>query len=389
VTRTFAVVNAAIELDDERQLLIRRTLGAMSLTTDVDMLIARPPSGSAWDVGLPGTFFPASAPQPVRREALRTVVSAVSGPPPPHCACADPSPVAVTAAVETEWLRAVGGDSPALYAALGQLDAGSRAVFFGSATPTTDIGIGWVPAEVEVVVVPLVCDRAPASGPLARAALERADTVLVTSSREAKMVDAPAGRVVEIGVGLHVGLDPTAGVPHGIPQRDYVLVLGDFDERTSGPILRRDARRLARSLAGAEVVALTHGFVHLDEWPAELTVREAGSRADLWRWMAHAVAVVDLRKDRLIARDVIEAMACGIPVIVPATSVARDHIEHGGGIWYRNHTDIQVAVEALLDDPDLRARLGREGRSAAARWCDIDGFTATVGRVLGPEPVAG
>src|SRR5687767_10057657 len=369
-----------MELDGERQLLIRRMLGVMSLGTDVDVLIARPPSNSAWDVGLPGTFFPASEPQPLRREALRAVVSAFSE---------DPSPAALTAAVEDEWLRALGGDSPALYAALAQLEAGSRAVFFGLANPTTELGIGCVPAEVEVVVVPLVSDRIWTSGPLARAALERAETLLVTSSREARMVEAPAGRVVETGMGLHVDLDPTADVPHGIPLGDYVLVLGDFDDRTSGEVLRREARRLARFLSGAEVVALTPGYIHLDEWPAELTVREAGSRTDLWRWMAHAVAVVDLRKDRLIARDVIEAMACGTPVIVPATSVARHHIEHGGGIWYRHHADIQVSVEALLDDPDLRARLGREARSAAARWCDIDAFTVIVGRSLGLEPVAG
>ena len=67
----------------------------------------------------------------------------------------------------------------------------------------------------------------------------------------------------------------------------------------------------------------------------------------------------------------LEAMSCGIPVIVSAVGGLTDTVVHGEtGLHVppRDPAALAGAARRLLDDPVLRARLGRRGTRRARRW---------------------
>jgi hypothetical protein len=103
------------------------------------------------------------------------------------------------------------------------------------------------------------------------------------------------------------------------------------------------------------------------------------TRVNLWRLMAHALFTVDLRPVQPFAREAVESMMFGTPVIVPDHSAAKEHARAAnGGLWYRNNGELLDAVR-VLTDRDLREQLGRSGRSyAEAHHSDLGGFVARI-----------
>lgn len=61
----------------------------------------------------------------------------------------------------------------------------------------------------------------------------------------------------------------------------------------------------------------------------------------------------------------LESWLAGTAVLVNGwCSPTRDHCERsGGGLWYRNSAEFEVALNRLLDDADLRSRLAQAGQS--------------------------
>ena len=74
----------------------------------------------------------------------------------------------------------------------------------------------------------------------------------------------------------------------------------------------------------------------------------------------------------------------GVPVLANARSeVLRDHVRASrGGLYYDGPAEYAAALEYLLDRPELRARMGRNGRRYVAEnyaWPRVD---ATYDRVI-------
>jgi hypothetical protein len=87
-------------------------------------------------------------------------------------------------------------------------------------------------------------------------------------------------------------------------------------------------------------------------------------RTDLWRLFAHARAVIDLRPGPLVARECVEALRVGTPIIAPAGSVGAEHGAAGGGLGFSTVDELLCAV-ASLEDRAVRDRLGQQGRAMA------------------------
>lgn len=80
---------------------------------------------------------------------------------------------------------------------------------------------------------------------------------------------------------------------------------------------------------------------------------------------------------------IIEALACGVPVVQPALGAFPELIEKtGGGILYdpRDEDGLRNALEQLLRDPARAHELGRRGREAAMTEYSVE---AVLPRVLG------
>jgi glycosyltransferase involved in cell wall biosynthesis len=84
----------------------------------------------------------------------------------------------------------------------------------------------------------------------------------------------------------------------------------------------------------------------------------------------------------------LEAMACGLPVVAPALNglpeVVADGVE-GRLFTPGSEEDLAAAIAALAADPDLRRRLGQAGRRRVADSCRLQDRVAGFARLLRAE----
>ena len=119
-------------------------------------------------------------------------------------------------------------------------------------------------------------------------------------------------------VGLHVPVNRLAEHHrhHGFGFTDYLLVLsgrtGDHEEPPAA------AAWLSAAFSRADVVVLEDAVASAWKGRALRGQVPVDTRMDLWRLLAHANVCIDLAPGAHIARECVEALRFGTPVIVPA-----------------------------------------------------------------------
>jgi glycosyltransferase involved in cell wall biosynthesis len=163
------------------------------------------------------------------------------------------------------------------------------------------------------------------------------------------------------------GPEPSPSVSEGSDKRPYFLFVG----------------RLER-IKGLQTIIPT--FRDLPD--VDLVVAGSGTYEEQLKLMAEGapnirfVGRADVRQLQNLYRDAIativpslcyetfgiivaESFATGTPVIVRDHSSLREFIEsHGGGFTFGTEDELRSAIDRLRDDPELRDRLGRQGRAA-------------------------
>ena len=93
-----------------------------------------------------------------------------------------------------------------------------------------------------------------------------------------------------------------------------------------------------------------------------------------------ADVVVSIPSTDSSPRSVWESLACGRPVVVSDLPWARDELASGERALLvgLDPEEIAAAIDAVLDDPELAARLGRVGRSLAVAELDPDACAVRV-----------
>jgi len=224
---------------------------------------------------------------------------------------------------------------------------------------------------------------APASTSAVPAGL---DGVLVVSAVDASTADDDsASATSEAAIGLHVPVNPLASRrPHnGFGFTDYILVLTDRDTEVAddaGPtpavawlsarFPRRHVVAIENATAAAWMARSLRGRVAVD------------TRTDLWRLMAFAMVVVDLRPGPLMARECVEALRFGTPIVVPSWSTAAALAAGGGGFQYDTVAELLQAVEAVSDDRVRETARTKGKRLADDLYGDPDRFIQRVGVAL-------
>jgi N-acetylglucosaminyl-diphospho-decaprenol L-rhamnosyltransferase len=224
-------------------------------------------------------------------------------------------------------------------------------------------------------------------GPLvagaARAAARREAVVTVLSECVARDLD-PTG---VLGERLHVmspGVDLERFRPRAAPNDRTVLVLGALE-----PWKRPDLALEAVALAAPELPGLRLRLAGEPLGPQGRALlaqlRQRAEEPDL-RGRVELVGFVDDATRELAAADcllhcadaepyglaIAEAMACGLPVVVPDSCGPAEIFEPGCGRSY-NPGSAPAAAAALVDvllDPAKRTRLGEAARDAAERRLD-------------------
>lgn len=201
-----------------------------------------------------------------------------------------------------------------------------------------------------------------------RRALEGAEAVLVLNSTTKAMLQ-PHARRVEV---VPWGMDP-ARFPWPSPEEPglrpdpgltTIFMAGLPDEYIKGfHVLREACRRLRRTRADFELVATGEPPGRLDEF-----TRFVGwiSQEELPRhYRASDICVVPTVAPDGLSRTSVEAMASGLPVVGSRIGGLPSTIEDGvTGLLFEpgDQSDLAAKLATLLDDPDLRRRMGLAGR---------------------------
>lgn len=191
-------------------------------------------------------------------------------------------------------------------------------------------------------------------------------------------------------VGLYARVDPGASGRrhHGLRSvPEYVLVLGDRPGVPTTPTPSDRARWLLARFPRRYVVVLEGGVARAWRSRSCIAQFDVHTRMDLWILMAQAQGVVDLLPGDVYARECVESLRYGVPIVVPGGSAADRLARAAGGMRFDSTGELLSCVEAL-GDPATRATLASGGREVSDRWYgDPHGFTTRLAGALGlPAP---
>jgi hypothetical protein len=174
--------------------------------------------------------------------------------------------------------------------------------------------------------------------------------------------------------------------PHnGLGFVDYLLVLTDREGRGNadgdGPAVH-DPTPLAAWLAAAypteHLVVVEGGSATVWRGRALRGVIGVDTRTDLWRLMAHARMTIDLAPGGILARECVESLRFGTPVVVPSRTAAARLAALGGGLDYGDVRELLACTQAL-NEVATRAAMSSAGRAVAdERYGDAERFVDRV-----------
>jgi hypothetical protein len=198
---------------------------------------------------------------------------------------------------------------------------------------------------------------------------------------------AMVGPADGVGLGLHVPINPMAGGHRhmGLGFTGYILVL--TDRAASPPVEPPTAAAgwLTSRFYDHYVVVVEGGAAAAWKGRALRGVVPVDTRTDLWRLLAHAQLTVDLAPGEVIARESIESLRFGTPIVVPEDTVAAAHARAGGGMAFADVRGLLNGVENLLDT-STRQSFSRKGSAyAEAVYGDPSAFVARLAGALWEE----
>jgi hypothetical protein len=360
----------------EEHLLTRRLAGTLACLVDVDLLLPADRRVVEHDGAVQILRFPATPVDPPRREAWRRAMFGVGGDLPPRRKARDLPDFA-----EEELLFSEGGYSPGLYEHLRE-GGYDLVVAVGHHSPAAYWGVGSLPDDQRIVLVPAASGPTTIGLRVHDSLFERAESILVCTKGEGDAVAARVGadrpeRIENIGFLVGVNSFARATEPHDYSDDSWIVIVGNWYESSAEAV----------SLWADELLE-QHGLsIRLLGPGAERYRRGAArsaSRLDIWRWMCRAVALFDPTPDRLLGRDVLEAMLYGTPVVVHAQGGAnRQHAEAAdGGLWYRTKEEF-LAVAGALRDNEVRQALSIQARAYAEdNYSDPDRFIKRIAELV-------
>jgi glycosyltransferase involved in cell wall biosynthesis len=113
----------------------------------------------------------------------------------------------------------------------------------------------------------------------------------------------------------------------------------------------------------------------LDGWSAEGIVELPGYRSDIAQQYAAANIVCLPSYREGLPKGLVEAAACGRAVVTTDVPGCRDAIEPdvtGVLVPVKSAPSLADALQALIEEPELRMRMGKAGRELAERVFSID-----------------
>jgi hypothetical protein len=169
-------------------------------------------------------------------------------------------------------------------------------------------------------------------------------------------------------IGLFVPVHPLAASHrhHGFGFTGYVLVLSDRTGQHAGP--PEAVHWLTSALHDRWIVVVESAVASAWKGRSLRGTTSVDTRMDLWRLVAHAAVCIDLAPGEFVARECVEALRLGTPIIVPEhADVAASHARAGGGTTFADWWELVEAVEKKSSEAN-RSSTVTQGKAYADTW---------------------
>jgi hypothetical protein len=169
---------------------------------------------------------------------------------------------------------------------------------------------------------------------------------------------------------------------HGFGFTGYVLVLGDRRGGHGEP--PPAAAWVSAAFNEADVVVVEDAVASAWKGRALRGTVSVDTRMDLWRLLAHANVCIDLAPGAYIARECIEALRFGTPIIVPdGPGPGAVHARASGGGTFRDESELLGAVAMFRTEAQRADAAGLARRYADARYGDPAALVHRLGELVG------
>jgi glycosyltransferase involved in cell wall biosynthesis len=285
-------------------------------------------------------------------------------------------------------------NSPALIAALGAEAETFDAILTGPYL----FGLTWAVTQVAPArtwLVPCLHDEGFARQAIIGDMFRRVRGLLFNSAPEHALARRLYGEPFANGAVVGMGLEDFSVDPAAFPRArgltaPYLLYSGRREPLKGTPLLieytrvfrLRTGRDLRLVLTGSGAVEVPEDFR-----PAVLDCGFVSER-EKHEAMAGALAFAHPSTLESFGIVLLEAWLARTPALVHAAGEVLRHqcAVSGGGLWFRHYPDFETLVLRLLDDPDLRARLGQSGRAYVRREYSWPAVGHRLFTALGPSP---
>jgi hypothetical protein len=183
-------------------------------------------------------------------------------------------------------------------------------------------------------------------------------------------------------IGMHAPINPLASAHrhNGFGFVDYVLVLSGRSGSHDMP--PDEVAWLTAGLHHANIVVVENAVASVWRGRALRGSTTIDTRTDLGRLVAYALVCVDLAPGPYVARECVESLRYGTPIVVPAGTVAAFHAQPGG-LTYADEEELVQRVRQF-EDASFRQETSLAGRRYAdANYGDTALFTQRLGQALG------
>jgi len=178
---------------------------------------------------------------------------------------------------------------------------------------------------------------------------------------------------------VRLGVDAVRFRPLNLPRQKFVLAVGALHPRKGHEFLLRSLGAIPERLRPRLVIAAHYVHPpyrgHLDRLARQLNVdyelRQVSDDDELVRLYNRTLALVFAPVMEPFGLVILEAMACGTPVVAVREGGAREIVRDGstGLLTDRHPVQFAAAVGRLIQDGSLRQRLGDAGVACArAQW---------------------
>jgi hypothetical protein len=192
----------------------------------------------------------------------------------------------------------------------------------------------------------------------------------------------PAG--VPEATGIHIPINPLAATHrhNGLGFIGYLLVLSNRPGSPSSVPPTDLVSWITASFHDTKVVVIEGGSAAVWQGRVLRGVVPVETRTDLWRLLAHARLTIDLEPGPIVARECIESLRVGTPIVVPKHSTAEAHAAFGVGLTFDSVAELISCIDRLQDDR-LLTPMQQSARDYAERWYGRpEQFVANLARSL-------